>query len=306
MPPPKKEKLPLVSIVTPAYNTDFTIQGMLESVVNQDYPRFEVIVTDDHSTDATAEIIRSFPQVKLISNKENKGPAAARNAALKMAKGSIIIIQDADAKVFPGWIRAHVEEQKNGHSVIAGSVIPWDNNFVGMCDHYSTWYEYHPQKRRQADRYQVSSTNLSFSREVLEKVGLFNEKLRYLEDVDFCQRIHAAGYQIGFAPGIPMAHHDRHTWMKYLRHHYRYGTIAPWVRNKEMGTRFSFLFPETPLGAFLMIIPLSIMHTGFVIANWLPSNPQVLLYAPFIYISKLAHAIGVYDGVKKKVGEKSR
>lgn len=172
-----------------------------------------------------------------------------------------------------------------------------------MCDHFSTWYEYYPEKKPQDDRYQISSTNLSFAREVIEKVGYFNESLRYLEDVEYCQRIHRAGYSIAFAPRIRMAHHDRQTLKKFLKHHYNYGTKAAWIRTKESGTEYSWLFPQRPLGAALMIIPLSILHTGFVIGHWLPRHMEVIAYAPFVYLSKLAHAIGVYHGVCAKQHE---
>jgi GT2 family glycosyltransferase len=169
-----------------------------------------------------------------------------------------------------------------------------------MCDHVSTWYEYYPEKPAQEDRYQISSTNLSFSKEVIEKVGFFNEKLSFLEDVEYCQRIRRAGYPISFAPHIRMAHHDRQTWKKFLLHHYNYGTKAAWIRTKESGTKYAWMFPTSPFGALLMILPLSILHTGFVMLNWLPSHPEALLYSPFVYASKLAHAIGVYNGVKTK------
>lgn len=308
---PKKEKpapapkgtpsasAPLVSIIIPCYNAQSTLRECLESIVSQDYPRFEVIVVNDGSTDSTSEIIRAFPSVRAL-DQPNKGASAARNAGMKKAKGDILLIQDSDAKVFPGWIAAHVHAQRNGKKVVGGSVIPWNDNFVGMCDHYSTWYEYYPQKPAQGDRYQISSTNLSFAREVVEKVGLFDTTLPRLEDVDYCRRIHAAGYFIAFAPEIIMGHHDRSTWTSYLRHHYKYGESAPWVRTRESGTRFAWLIPRSPLGALLMILPLAVLHTGFVVRHWLPARPKVVLYLPFIFISKLAHAVGVYDGVKAK------
>jgi glycosyltransferase involved in cell wall biosynthesis len=295
-----KRDYPLVSVVMPCFNAQETLREVLQSIVEQDYPRFEIIAVDDGSTDQTNTILREFSTIHVITQK-NAGPAAARNVAFRKAKGDIILIQDADAKVFPGWIAQHVEQHHQGKDVVGGSVIPWNNNFVGMCDHMSTWYEYYPEKAAQKNRYQISSTNLSFSKEVVAKVGLFNEKLRYLEDVEYCQRIHRAGYSIAFAPRVTMAHHDRQTWKKFLLHHYNYGTKAAWIRMKDSDTPHAWLFPSSPLGAFLMILPLAILHTGFVILHWLPAHPKALLYSPFIFSSKLAHAIGVFDGVKAKM-----
>lgn len=300
--PPKGTRThnPLVSVVIPCYNAEETLREVIQSIISQDYPTFEVIAVDDNSSDRTRSILNEFPTIHVIHHTKNTGPAQARNDAFKKAKGDIILIQDSDAKVFPGWIQQHVNAQQSGKKVIGGSVIPWNNSFVGMCDHYSTWYEYYPEKKPQADRHQISSTNLSFAREVVNTVGLFNEKLRYLEDVEYCQRIHAAGYSIAFDPSIPMAHHDRQTWKKFFKHHYQYGTKAPWVRTKESGTAYSWLFPSSPLGAFLMIIPLAILHTGFTTLNWLPAHPEAILYSPFVFMSKLAHSIGVFHGTQAK------
>ncbi len=276
------------------------MREVLESIFAQDYPRFEVIVVDDGSTDDSPAIVRSFKGVKLITQK-NQGPAAARNNGIKSAKGDIYLFQDTDAKVFPGWMTKHVEQQQKGHLVVGGSVVPWNNTLAGMCDHYATWYEYHPQKEFQEDRYQISSTNLSVHASVVKKVGLFNATTRWLEDVDYSARLHANGFHIAFDPSNSMAHHDRETWKGFLYHHYRYGYHAPFVRTKESGARFSGLIPQTRLGALLMIIPLGILHTGFTVWHWLPYHPEVVLYSPFIFVSKLAHAVGVYDGVKDKV-----
>ncbi len=309
--PPSKKKnvsiddssagnLPFVSVIIPCYNTEETLREVLESIATQTYSAFEVIAVDDGSTDHTKKIIEDFPSVKLIAQK-NKGSSSARNAAIRAAKGDIILLQDADAKVFPGWIARHAEMQQKDFLIVGGSVVPWNNSFWGMCDHYSTWYEYHPEKTFQRDRHQISSTNLSVRASVFEKAGLFDEGLNArLEDVEFSRRAIRNGYSIAFDPRNPMAHHDRQSLQGFLHHHYKYGKYAPFVRTRESGAKFAWLIPQNTVEAFLMILPLAILHTGFVVYNWLPFHPEVFLYSPLVFLSKLAHAIGVYDGVKEK------
>ncbi len=299
-----KMKNPQVTVVLPCYNAEDTLREVLQSIVTQDYPSFEVIAVDDGSTDTTKKIIEEFPSVKLIAQK-NGGASAARNAGIRVAKGEIIIIQDSDAKVFPGWIARHVEIQKKGHLLVGGSVVPWNNSFWGMCDHYATWYEYHPQKKFARARHQMSSTNLSIHSRVFAKIGLFDEGLNArLEDVEFSRRAIRNGYSIAFDPANKMAHHDRQSLKGFLMHHYKYGKYAPYVRTKESGASFAWLIPQTRLGALVMILPLAILHTGFVVKHWLPAHVEAVGYAPFIFASKLAHAIGVYDGVCEKVSGK--
>ena len=73
----------------------------LESVLAQSFSPIEVIVVDDGSTDSTAEIASSFPQVKLI-RQENRGLSEARNAGIRAAKGEMITFVDSDDKLLPG------------------------------------------------------------------------------------------------------------------------------------------------------------------------------------------------------------
>lgn len=294
------EKMPFVSVIIPCYNADETLNDVLESMVTQDYPAYEVIAIDDGSTDQTPQIIRDFSTVKLITQK-NAGSSAARNTGFRAGKGEIFILQDADAKVFPGWILRHVEMQRKGYRIVGGSVKSWNNSFWGMCDHYSTWYEYHPEKSFQASRHQISSTNLSIHQMVFEKIGYFDEGLNArLEDVEFSLRAVRNGFDIAFDPRNVMAHHDRQTLSGFLNHHYKYGKYAPFVRTKESGAKFSWLIPQTRVGALLMILPLAILHTGFVVYHWLPFHAEVFLYSPFIFASKIAHAVGLYRGVCEK------
>src|SRR5437764_3030545 len=75
----------LVSVVMPLYNAERFVRASLESVFAQDYSRFEVIVVDDGSTDASGEIARSFPDARYV-RQENAGPGAARNRGIEAAR----------------------------------------------------------------------------------------------------------------------------------------------------------------------------------------------------------------------------
>jgi glycosyltransferase involved in cell wall biosynthesis len=86
---------PLVSVVMAAYNSAEHIGEALESVLAQDWKPLEVVVVDDGSSDGTGDIVRSFPQV-VYARQENEGPAAARNAAVTLSRGSFVANFDSD------------------------------------------------------------------------------------------------------------------------------------------------------------------------------------------------------------------
>lgn len=106
------------SVVIAAFNASSTIRAALQACLSQTLPPFEIIVVDDASTDATAQIVQEFsPLVKLISFAENKGVSAARNAGWEAASGDYIAFLDSDdiwhfEKLF--WVN---ESLKNNSSV---------------------------------------------------------------------------------------------------------------------------------------------------------------------------------------------
>src|SRR3989338_7082474 len=97
-----------VSIVIPAYNCESTIRRVLSAALSQDYPqKYEVIVVDDASTDATQDISKGFNSVKFYQQK-NAGPAAARNRGFREAKGDIVFFTDSDCIPEKDWVKSAV------------------------------------------------------------------------------------------------------------------------------------------------------------------------------------------------------
>lgn len=90
---------PLVSVIVPAYNVENLISRCLDSLVNQTYPNYEVIVVNDGSTDGTLGICESYSeayQCVRVIDKDNGGQSSARNAGLDIAEGDYIMFCDSD------------------------------------------------------------------------------------------------------------------------------------------------------------------------------------------------------------------
>ena len=100
---------PLVSIAIPAYNAEEWIGHTLESAVGQTWPRKEIIVVNDGSTDRTAEIAKRFAskQLKVVST-ENRGLSAAVNHALRQCQGDYIQELDSDDLLAPNKIEVQL------------------------------------------------------------------------------------------------------------------------------------------------------------------------------------------------------
>ena len=89
---------PEVSVIIPTYNSEAYIAQALESVLNQTYRNFEIVLIDDASTDSTLNIAKNFNdrRLRIISNKQNRGVSYGRNCGIKAAKGSWIALLDSD------------------------------------------------------------------------------------------------------------------------------------------------------------------------------------------------------------------
>lgn len=110
----------LVSIITPCYNGGKYIAETINSVLNQTYKNWEMIIVDDGSKDNSAEIVRTFcerdKRIKLISQ-ENRGSAAARNNGIKRANGRYIALLDADDLWEPEFLSSQLTFMKEKNAV---------------------------------------------------------------------------------------------------------------------------------------------------------------------------------------------
>ena len=104
-------KKPTVSVIIPTYNRAHLVGRAIQSVLEQTYKDFELIVIDDGSNDNTEYIIKEFQKkdkrIKYIAYKKNKGGSAARNAGIKSSKGEYIAFLDSDDE----WLSEKLEKQ---------------------------------------------------------------------------------------------------------------------------------------------------------------------------------------------------
>lgn len=107
-----ENQLPLISIVVPMHNAEKYIQRCVESIRNQEYKNYELILVDDHSTDDTLHICESKyvdDRIIVISNDKKKGVSSARNFGIDRAKGEYITFIDADDVVCPIYLNTLYE-----------------------------------------------------------------------------------------------------------------------------------------------------------------------------------------------------
>jgi len=179
----------LISVIIPVYNSELFLGEAIESVLAQDYRPIEVIVVNDGSTDNTETIAKRYRDHILYTKQENRGPAAARNKGLELARGDIISFLDAD-DLWP--------EKKLSLQLACLAEDPSLEIVLGLS---------------QVMKLQDGDDKLKFKKwndpmllllfgaavirkSVFEKVGFFDETLHHNEDTDWFMRIRERGITI--------------------------------------------------------------------------------------------------------------
>ena len=191
---------PTIDIIIPCYNVSQTIWECVTSILNQSYTKNKVSIflINDCSTDETGKIINSFSKdenVRVFHHKKNLGLSAARNSGINAGNGDIIFFLDSDMSVKPQWIQLHLDEleKKDVIGVVGDSQLP-----NGIHSNKLDRYLYHP--KRGARKIGMGTpvpfqyflfNNTSLRRSIINKFGLFNEKITTYggEDTEYAVRI---------------------------------------------------------------------------------------------------------------------
>lgn len=203
--------MPKVSVIIPAYNAMAYLPEAIESVLQQTYDDFEVIVVNDGSSDNTAEWVAQVadPRVKLISQ-ENKGVSSARNTGITHAQGKYIAFLDSDDLWEPDKLSKQAQILDGDRS--AGLVYTWVSGIDKEGKPTGKIRKNNPEGKVwdaliQHNIIECGSVPL-VRRECLEKVGLFDESLRTIEDLEMWLRL-AAHYPFRRIPEALVYYRER-------------------------------------------------------------------------------------------------
>lgn len=182
----------MLSVVVPLYNKEHSVGGAIGSVLAQTYADFEIVVVDDGSSDASADVIRSFDdaRIKLIST-PNHGVSSARNMGILAATGDHVAFLDADDIWLPNYLEELVslisDYPEAGIFGFANLIVRDGNeipDYHGLPDNFrgiveNVWSVGVP--------YWTSA--VCIARAAFDKVGLFDERMSYGEDMDMWWRV---------------------------------------------------------------------------------------------------------------------
>lgn len=209
-PPTSARRSVTVSVVVPTYDRERSIGACIEALRRQTHRDLEIIVSDDCSRDATVAVARAIadPRVRVLRADSNRGPAAARNAAVREASGEIVFFTDDDVLVPSDWIETGLRYFADPACVgIEGRVV-----YVG-----ESYRPHYAERIVENEGREYMTANMAYRRAVLLDAGLFDESLRVYEDFELAKRVMRLGH-IAYAPDMVVTHsQDRYTVASYMR-----------------------------------------------------------------------------------------
>ena len=215
-----------ISVILPTFNRMKVLELVLTSLERQtaSKKKFEVIVSDDGSSDGTQDFLRQYAKItacrfQFVLAEKNNGPAKARNLALYQAKGTIIIIIGDDIEVNEEFVQQHLDWHTT-HNAIGDAVlgyVTWPesikpNNFMRWLETGGRYF-FFPyadfQSGHTVDCQNFYTCNISIKRSLLYSTNLFDESFPYAshEDIELGERLRLEGMTLYYEQSIQGYHH---------------------------------------------------------------------------------------------------
>ncbi len=283
---PNGVEYPPVSIIVPAYNEGRVIVAALESLLRLDYPRFEIIVVDDGSTDdtlaAASRLAGEYANCRVrVVTKRNGGKASALNAGLAMAEHPIVLCMDADSRLEPQTIRAAVPHFRDPSvAAVAGNVkvINRSNLWTRL---QALEYVEGLNMARRAQGF-LNAVNIVpgpiglFRRNVLIALGGYDRDT-FAEDTDLTLKILTAGWKIRYEPRAVAWTEAPERLVDLIQQRYRWTRGILQALGKHKRTLL-FPVPDVPLW-------LSLVQMGFEAVVWPAMNVYGHLFFAYVAVA---------------------
>lgn len=316
-----------VSIIIPTYNRKDSLRDSLLSLSHLDYPenKYEVIVVDDGSIDGTEDMIikirdsLTYPLWYTKLN-EKKGVSAARNLGMQMAKGQIFVFVDDDCLFEKKWLKRLLNPFIPSKVGAVGGLdrAPHDATLFSKCiGHLFTTFIGTGGLRggdmMRVGRYYPKGCNMAVLREVIDKVGGFDERLTPGEEIELGYRIEKAGYKIMFIPDAFVWHKRKIEIKTFLQKMYKIGYTRVVLARKHRGLlqighmipfigiltlftllvlSFIFAYAFKVLILILSVYLLILLFSGFQALTRIRDIRVLFLIPSLIILHHSAHGIG--------------
>ena len=291
-------QLPLISVVTPTFNRKEELVHLFNSMKKQtlDPKFFEMIISDDGSTDGTDEYVKNLKNkfqfnLSYVSQK-NLGPGSARNNGVKNSKGELIVFIDSDCEADSNWLKIIFNAYKKnefdafgGPDEARGNFLPIQIAINFSMTSFLTTGGIRGHNKKMISKFYPRSHNMGVKKTLFEKIGGFGS-LRHGQDIELSNRIINEQAVVKLLDNAIVYHRRRTTLLKFFRQVFNWGVarvnLAKMDRNMLQIVHF---LPSIATSIFFF----SIFGIFFY--------PNIFISLVYLYFMILS-AICIYGGLK--------
>ena len=281
---------PSVSIIVLNWNGEGYVAKCIDSLLEQTYPNYEVIVVDNGSTDGSVELLKGYlPRIRLILNQENLGFAAGNNVAITGAKGEFVVLFNNDAVAHKEWLEQLIVGTLSPPQadIASGPIYFYEPSNVIWCagvridmlTGVSWLHRLYSRDFQPSDDFDyLAGCALLIRKQVFDQMGFLDERFFfYSEDVDFCLRAKRAGFSLRLVP-------DAIVWHMVPMHLKR--PSARLHHHLFLRSSFKLILKLWPLWCLplTLILQLIIIPTAYVLLLRYPLTYPIIAWLAFFAV----------------------
>jgi len=273
-----KTTIPLLSVIIPARNEENTITRCLNNIISNGYPqdKLEIIVVNGGSTDNTVSVLHEYNKkhrgIKVLENPQKVTPAAF-NIGIKYARGSLIAIIGAHNYISKSYLLTAAKYlQENNVDCVGGigTCIPADKKLItkAISSAINSRFGVGNSFRTNCPKEVVSADTVAspvYKREVLKKIGLFDEELLRGQDAELNARLRKNGGRILLVPEVVSYYYARDSLPKLWKMYFQYGYFRALIV-KKIKSVFTYrqLIPAAFIASLVISAILTIAYKPFL------------------------------------------
>jgi mycofactocin glycosyltransferase len=289
------------SLIIITFGRASLLRNTLDALTRQTKPVSEIVIVDNGPDAETEAAACSFAPVLPIRyvREPRRGYGYARNRGLQEFRGEILYFLDDDCVAEPDWAEVLWNAIVSGRADLAcGSRVSGRSGVAARLEYLSTDGPLLSPELPSGPARHLSTSNLILRREVVERVGRFDETLAMCEDRDFTVRAAATGFRLRFEPKARVTHYssvDRLSVYLARMRHYGFGTSQYFVhRPQESLARY---FPRHPLARLSLLPFLAAAGTGYLVRGNLPHGADSVLLSPLLFLGQIWWHWGGYQAM---------
>ena len=277
-----------VSIIIPNLNSkmiDETLQSLLAQTALGRIAEIIVVGLDEPG------LVYEHNFVCFVDTKQPVTAPVARNIGIRLALGKYLAFIDSDCVADRRWLENLLQAQEAGHPVTGGSISFSTTPYWQLCYNLTMFHDF-VCSASLGDRKNMGTLNLCVARDVVEHVGLMDERLARGQDTEWTLRMRRHGYRLHFVADAVVQHcPEVPSLTKILKLWHRSGQFNAWVRN-----HYKELISPPPFYKYPLLLVLSSPLIGFAVTMRIfMRNPHLLRYIhtfPVVFLSKIAWCFG--------------